>query len=819
MRRATQVALERTAALGRKAAIQVAHDSRGPDGTTCEIADRVTRGAVQPVPRDPNGALPGYPDFPPDDTVPPDIFLGETGLLWLGQATATNEGGRCSIAFEGGELHYGDYVFVQVSGRITRDGLRILGGAFNPPEKWLKASGPLREAVTQAAGDVLRFSIPEDSLLRLGAGIAPSGEWRDLSGELTIDAGLTLLPLPNGWRFRPAALELDANGVMALTIEADAPNGQSGSVSIRGSAGGGGTTNLDVEAAGLVVMEQVVTDPATGEAVIDPATGKPKVSQVTANLGGEFDMNYVDRADAPASVPVGFGLTTTIRGSLQNLVLASNFTVERIGFEWTPGQISADARVRVGRGPQPTAVLAGAGTYRGSDDWSVEISSTLAWQVTKQLQIDSLAGSMARKAGRTTITARGAASGWPSANAFEFDSITAELTNACPVPAVPGRECKGGTAHVELKASGYVRLPQFTSGNDEKMPWSSTASIDLGTRIFTLTGGLASAAGIGPAELKLTGVAIQLSNDTAKQWCTKPDADPNAKGEVRLGISATGEVFGKKVEFSGEFGGSAGLCLIGRMGTMPSDVPDASLFREVQVAYASERVLVNLPGGVPRIAGRREMSVYADFTLPSGVQRAASGDYYLMGTLGLGDRSIRAMVGVTYPDDGRKVIAGSATGSHLALSGLDFAFTWSRTELMATATARMDYVTPAGTGGDIGASSTPLAGSLAFDLKRASFSVQAYVDSARAPGGEVANAFGVQDLRVRQLGVRGSVGSDTSISFSADVTLPERWVGAGRLAFTATLSGPYAHLDTAFTARGEQVRLRHGTPANNLSDG
>ena len=775
VRREAAAALARTAERGRTATMNNAHDSRGPDGTVCDVADRVARGAVQPVPTDPNGAQPGYPDITPQDTAPPDIALGETGLLWLGRATATREGDRCSVSFEGGELHYGDYVFVQVSGRITRTGLRILSGAFNPPERWLKASGSLRDAVAAAAGDVLRFSVPEDSALRLGAGIDRSGEWRDLSGELTIDAGLSLLPLPNGWRFSPARLELDVNGVMALTIEASAPEGQSGSVSIRGSAGGSGTTSLDVEAAGLVVMQQVMTDPSTGEAVVDPSTGAPRMSQVTANLGGDLDMNFSDRASAPRDVPVQFGLSTTIRGSLQNLTLASNFTVERIGFEWTPGSISADARVRVGRGPQPQAVLAGGGTYRGADDWSVRISSRLAWQVTSQLRVDSLDGQMERKAGRTTISARGSASGWPSAAAFEFDSITAELTNACPVPAVPGRPCKDATARVALKASGYVRLPQFTGGADERMPWSSTADIDLSTRIFTLTGGLSSASGIGPAELKLKGVAIQLSNDVSRQWCTVPGADPAARGEVRLGISATGEVFGKQVQFSGEFGGSAGLCLIGRMGDMPSDVPQASLFREVQVAYTSQRVLVNLPGGVPRLAGKREMSVYADFTLPTGVQRAASGDYFLMGTLGLADRSIVAAVGVTYPDHARKIIAGSASGSHLGLSGVDFAFVWTRTELAASATARMDYVTPA-SGGDIGASTTPLAGTLAFDLRRATFSVEARVDSQRAPGGRVANAFGVQDLDIGQLGVRGSVGGNTSISFSADVTLPGRWV-------------------------------------------
>ncbi len=776
VRKASEASLARMAVLGRKATMSRPHDSRGPDGTTCEIADRVNRGAVQPVPTDPNGPEPGYPDFPPDSTAPPDITLGETGLLWLGQATAEQSGGRCSIAFTGGELHYGDYVFVGVSGRITRDGLRILGGAFTPPEKWLKASGSLREAVTKAANDVLRFSVPEDSAVRLGASIDPSGDWRDLSGALTIDAGLPLLPLPNGWRFKPALFELDVNGVMALTIEAIAPDGQPGSVSIRGAAGGGGTASLDVEAAGLVLMQQVETDPATGEALTDPATGKPRMSQVTGNLGGEFVMNFYDSPSAPADQPVKFGLATTIRGSIENLVLASNFTVERIGFEWTPGSISADARVRVGRGPQPQSVLAGAGTYRGSDDWSVEISTQLAWQVTRQLKIDSLQGIMARKDGRTAITARGSASGWPSGDAFEFDSIKAELTNACPVPAVPGRECKDATARVELLANGRVRLPQFTGDNAEKMPWSSTASINLSTRIFTLTGGLTSASGIGPAELKLTGVAIQLSNDTTKQWCTKPGADPNVKGEVRLGISATGVVFGKQVQFSGEFGGSAGLCLIGRMGDMPGDVPQASLFREVQVAYTSEEVLVNLPGGVPRMARKKQMSIYADFTLPSGVERAASGTYFLMGTMGLADRSIVAAVGVDYPAGGRKVIAGSASGSHMALSGLEFAFIWSKTDLAARATAKMNYVTPAGREG-IGASDTPLAGTLAFDLRRATFSVEARVDTERAPGGVVDNAFGVQELQVRQLGVRGAVGGETSISFSAHVTLPSRWVG------------------------------------------
>ena len=816
---ASKALLERTRStaagvdrIGRKLQAARATDSRGPDGTACDLADKVRRGQVQPVPSDPRPDVLGYPSVLPDTAPDPDIAMGDTGLLWLGRATATQDAGKCTVTFESGELHYGSYAFVNVSGKITSDGLRLLGGAFNPPESWLEKSGSLREAVRKAVNDTLAFSLPEDSAVRLGASIASDGGWGDLSGQLTIDAGLSLLPLPNDWRFLPAKLELDAQGVMSVTITAAAPAGQSGSVAITGSAGGSGSTELDVEAAGLVLMHQVVTDPDTGAAVIDTETRKPATSQVTANFGGDFTFTYVDNPAGPRDGSPKLELAVGVRGSLENLVLASNFTVERIGFEWTPSNISADARVRVGRGPQPTAVLAGQGNYRGSDDWSVGISTQLAWQVTKQLKIDSLEGTMERKAGRTTITARGAASGWPAASAFEFDSITAELTNACPVPAVPGRECKDATAHIELDAKGRVALPQFNTDADEKMPWNASASIDLQTRIFTLTGGLSSASGIGPAELKLTGISLQLSNDTTKQWCTQPGTDGSAKGDVRMGIAATGEVFGKQVEFAGEFGGKAGLCLIGRMGTMPSDVPSASLFREVEVAYTSQQVIVNLPGGGPRLSAKRQVSVFADFTLPSGVERAASGEYYLLGTLGLADRSIVASVGVEYPSDARKIIAGSASGSHLALSGLSFSFIWSRTELAAAATAKLDYETPANPGKGIGASSTPLAGTLAFDLRRATFSISAYVDSQRAPGGEVSNAFGVQDLLVRQLGISGSVGGNTSIAFSADVTLPTRWVGA-----IGVRSGTQEVLDFSISETEPCMRVAIRRPAGDAT--
>ena len=763
----SRATMARTTRVGSALASKRAHDSRGPDGTACDLATSVQRGALRPLPRDPS-AEPGASIQPPDQLPVPDVALGQTGLLWLGTATATNVGGRCTVRFSGGELRYGDYSFVDVSGVITRDGLRVLGGAFNPPESWLKESAALRAAVTKAANDVLRFSVPEDSSVRLGASLAPDGEWRSLSGALTVDAGLSLLSLPGGWTFRPAMFELDVNGVMALTITAVAPEGESGSVMIRGSAGGGGVAELDVEAAGLVVMQQVVTDPDSGQA---------RTSQVTASLGGNFDFTSTDDPSGPTDAALGFELSASVRGSLENLVLASNFTVERIGFEWTPNGISADARVRVGSGGKPTAVLSGAGTYRGSDDWSVRIASAVPWQVTDQLRIGSLEGSMARAGGRTTISARGQATGWPAASAFEFDSILAEVTNACPQPAVQGQPCASTAARVHLEATGRVVLPDFASGTGEKMPWSSTASIDLATRIFTLTGGLASAAGIGPRELRLTGITLQLSNDTSRQWCVPRGGTPTPKGDVRMGIAATGEVFGKKVEFSGEFGGAAGLCLVGRMGDMPGDVPSASLFREVEVAYTSQDVTVNLPTAGAQPAGARNMNLYARFGMPDGVRRAAEGEYFLRGTLGLADRSIQATVGVEYPSTARKILAGQVGGSHLALSGLDFQFTWTRTELSAMANARLDYLTPGNPDKGIAASDTPLVGSIGFDLKSATLSVGLGVDVGRAGGGtgEVVNAFGIQDLKVRALRIEGKVGGTTSVGFDADVSLPGRW--------------------------------------------
>ncbi len=757
----------RAARLAARSPSARAHQASSPDRTVCGLADRARRGEVQPLPTDP-GPAPGSPTLLPDSSPAPDLALGDTGLLWLGYAEGIDDGGTCTVRFSGGLLRYGDYAFADVSGVITRDGLRLLGGGFSPPEAWLRKSGAMREAVEKASNDLLRFSLPEDASVRLGARLTPDGAWRDLSGEATIDAGLSLLALPGGWRATPAKLELDVNGVMALTLGAAAPKGESGAVIIRGSAGGGATAELEVEAAGLAVMQQVVTDPATGEA---------RTSQVVANLYGDALFTSVDDPSGPATSAPELRLASTVRGSLENLVLASNFTVERIGFEWTPGSISADARVRVGSGGKPTAVLAGEGTYRGSDDWSVKIASAVPWQVTDQLRIGSLEGSMARAGGRTTISARGQATGWPAASAFEFDSILAEVTNACPQPAVQGQPCASTAARVHLEATGRVVLPDFASGTGEKMPWSSTASIDLATRIFTLTGGLASAAGIGPRELRLTGITLQLSNDTSRQWCVPRGGTPTPKGDVRMGIAATGEVFGKKVEFSGEFGGAAGLCLVGRMGDMPGDVPSASLFREVEVAYTSQDVTVNLPTAGAQPAGARNMNLYARFGMPDGVRRAAEGEYFLRGTLGLADRSIQATVGVEYPSTARKILAGQVGGSHLALSGLDFQFTWTRTELSAMANARLDYLTPGNPDKGIAASDTPLVGSIGFDLKSATLSVGLGVDVGRAGGGtgEVVNAFGIQDLKVRALRIEGKVGGTTSVGFDADVSLPGRW--------------------------------------------
>ena len=708
-----------------------------PSKVLCDYWTLVGANRQQPLPTDPT--QPGTPDF----------VLGDGSGVWLGPGAVASPGpcgDASTITFDQAEVLLGENRFVRVRGSITIEGLRITGGTYRPPDAWLKLAPGLEQAILQGA----TFTVPGG--IGVTAPFTATGGWRALGGEIRVPTGLELLDLPHGWKFQPALMRFETNGLISVELSAQSADGpQGGQAKIAGAFAPLGQLDIDVTVSSLAVLRQ--------------SDG----SQVTLDGGGSLSFTWRDDPEA-ASEDSGLSLVmdpeifVEAQGSIR---LMENFEIRALKLRWNPERISAAGTVRVGSEQQGNFMdLTLDGEYAGTDDWRFALKAKGAWKPGAGMTVTNLEGEVDRQGTVTSVSVKGAAEGWTPTPALTVDSLAADITNRCPATTKP-EDCDVRDVRLELDVKGTLRLP--IEGSTPTV-WESTARFNLKTLKFTIAGSIGDGQ-IGPKELNLRSIQINISNEQDAGLCTPvvPPATPS--NGVRFGLVATGTVLGQSVSFTGQFGGDVGLCLLGEMRKMSPDIPDAENFSGITVGYASQAVTVARANSPPLQLAAREVRISAAFRLPEAAKQiGVQGTGRFEGALA--SKGFSATV--AFALENRPILFGDASGSNLRMDGVLFQFDWNGplgTRFLAR--AQLSYLTVASPAAATVASDTPLAAEIAFDARGATIS--AGVDVQRAPSGEVVGAFGVPDLTIRALEVSVTIGASPSMSFNADVTLPERW--------------------------------------------
>lgn len=818
--------------------VSIADSSAGsPERTLCAVADVIKQRRLQPLPF-PTGPIPldayGRPLSPiGNEDTPPDLVLGGGAQVWLGPDARVSRS-TCNqdtkITFTTAQLSVGDNSFIDVEGEITTEGLVVKAGSYRIPAQWGVQIPNVREALSKG----LRFTVP--GAARVSANIDPEdGQWSALGGEIRLPSGLELLSLPGGWKFQPATLRLESTGLISLSVKAVAPTtgegANGGSVLIEGRMDPLGQVELEVTAANVATIRA-----ADGDQVAFSGGGTLRFNWATEfceadpATGDQVDKECDD--DGETSSP-SFTVTPEVWVSAEGQIrLADNFSLTKARMQWRPTEFQADMAARAGSEKSFVDFSVG-GTYSSTDDWNFRMTSQSDnWEVVNGLVVQRLEGSVTRtrpdssRPGVTTIYARAAARGWKPSPAFEVSSLDATLTNECPKDGVVAKECQAGAVRLNLDVKGAAQLPIDGVG---AMDWTSTASVNLSTLRFTLSGGVTVPdGGVGPEGLKLRDIQINLSNERDIGVCqprggpiqppNPPPLKPEAQGarlasdqQLNFSLVAKGTVMGQNANFIGDVGN--GLCLIGDLrGGMPADAPYSDSFGDaVAVAYSSYDATYNRDGLQFSLDAKR-VQLATTFKLPKVVEDnlKLGGTGRFVASVGAArdangnpttGNSFDGRISVDVKPGSEPAIFGEKTGSYLGLDGAYLRLVWGAgASTSFTAATQMTYRTKASSeaGDGVGGSATPFR--LAVSFAATGATVAGGVDPERSPDrndkGEpvVNNAFGVQDLKVYGLAISLTLGANTSMGFRGDTALPANWVepigikAGARIALAASVS-------------------------------
>ncbi|MFZ4755917.1 MAG: hypothetical protein ACOYL4_07895 [Miltoncostaeaceae bacterium] len=696
-----------------------------------------------------------------DGSATPDIALPSGEKIWLGSVQGAQP---CDVntkaTFTGGIVMFGTWGLQQVTGTVSASGgLVISGGAMRIPDSWLAGAPPQLVAQAQGASAAMPFTVPSSA--QLGSRLDVTGKWSAFGGEFVIPTGIDVLPLPAGWKFEPARLRLEPAGRVGLIMEARAPPGQSGSVLISGSIGTDSSASLDVTAAGVALFKS-----ANGD-------------QAALNMQGALRITpAMDSTTGKAAVPARSVWDVRIQGELTNVRPFDNVLFRKVSVQWTLAGFEMSTDMRIGS-DQRYVDMKTSGKYVSAEDWSLNIDWAGNWNLGQGATIATLKGSLVRKDKFTTLDVKGTAAGWKPSPAFEMKSLTASLNNACA--EADKTKCNPLAVKATLVAEGSV-----STGGTSPIAWNGSASVDLTTGKFTVSGGLTVPdGGIGPEQLKLRSINMSIANDGSAGVCAPKT--PQATAGTRITFTALGTVLGKSVDFTGEYesGAGGGYCLVGRLTDMPSDVPNAKQFNNIFVAYSSRDASISgeIAGNATVTLPESQLVINAQFKMPdfmNGIGVTGVGTF--KGTIGLSPVSIDA--DITWTPAERKIFIGEANDSNMGLDAISVGFAWQNGALTFDATAQMSYVTPASE--TAAASSTPIKASVGVSVAAngtANVFIDGGVDTSQITSGEVANGFGVDGLTIRQLRVTARIGVDAtgtpdpSMAFDAQVSLPDRWVG------------------------------------------
>jgi hypothetical protein len=721
---------------------------------------------------------------------------------------ATHSGGDCdddgaTIKFTGGTLEASDVVFVDLSGSVTADGLRIRSGALRRPAGW-----------SDQLPAKLAIELPEAAAF--GAELGDDG-WGSLRARVELDEGLELLPLPAGWYFPKGESVLafePLQGVFNLHGVARAPKGSRGEVRIEGSLEDG-TSTATVEAEDLAVLRGTGTNAVA-------LSGK---GEVTAEAGPEG-------GTVSGSVYLATDAGTPVR-------LAGGVEVEDAVADWDDDGIALGGKLRV-QSKNGSFEAQVDGSFVSTSEWKLEVGQTAPFVLAEGVMLEGVHGLLGR-AGEDpfAIELSGTVAGWEPSPQLSGVSVTGRLTNVC---AEDAKNCKAGQVRLAMEVRGKAHVLSQT------IPWEGEAEVNLKTMALRFSAG-AKLSEFGPAALALTGVELRMTNE-GPQWCTAPGASASAAApgptatpaassskatdapegdaaepdeapgeltaaqELSFSVTGDGRVLSQPFRAQAELA-SSGYCLAGTFGEFrPDGLTSAGrpLIDNARLLYATRDAEANLAGSTIAVKAN-QLRVAGDLNLPvtelpQNLRDVLGGRNELALTIARSEGSFSLDGSATFNFARPIYMIGDAAHpdeARLQARSAQLAFEFSSSSgLRLGLAARAALLTPANAAKNVPASTTPLFVAAGIDLGKPSVAVSAGVDTddPAVKGGTVTNAFGQPELDVRKLVVAASLGADTSFGITADATLPSSWTSSlgmqarapTRVVFSISQSNPCLEL-------------------------
>ncbi len=767
--------------------------------------------------------------------IPVNLALGEVVTLKKANTTLPAAPATCStdgakVGFTNATLALAGGSLSAVEGKITVDGIEISKGKLDLPQAWRQ----YLPGVTSIPLDI-DPSAPVTASLTDGAWQAAAGDKIPLASGYN----LSWLPLPGGWGFDGFTVTF---GSKTIPNPAANPGGSSSSPDPSPSPSPSGSTPATIDVAAMTVEQSASADPDQGSGsvlfsveIVNGATDSVTVTVAGIGVYTSSDGNQL-QASGTGTINVS-NRTGSITAGLEcvddagdptSCQLLKGFSLKSGSLTWSNADdskgISFDADFEISTGAkkglgkdhpdyegEATHEIQASGKFTSTSDWSLTVSSPTPWQVSKNITLSGLSGSIGMTpiepttpggvaSSKLLIGISGAMDSEHGGEKMKITSVSADITNMCTDDAVAAGTCKVGELRIDVVIKGQIHF-----GDKGWKSFQVSAAFNLSTMKFEATASL-SKLKFGPSNMQITDIGLTLTNDAANAGACRPKDSPLGtttppKGAGwALAIAAKGKAFGVDLNFGGQLTFDKQYCIWATT-TEPVTVTGKVTVKDATFVYTSypqgatvwvpqldggDRKQIDVPGKKFKLSGKFALQDDVASQIDTDDNQAVGGEVDIDAMLNSDLSGFEATV--TYAMAKPLYLAGDANQSNLTMNKVSMRMAIGSDGLSMTFAAGLNYHTVAGPDPvEQPASDTPLFGSIevAFNASGPSLSLAAGVDVTNGP---IQNAFGQSGLTINALAIAATISAQPSISFAGSASFPHEWVKNVELKDGATIS-------------------------------
>ncbi|MFA7265524.1 MAG: ricin-type beta-trefoil lectin domain protein [Candidatus Nanopelagicales bacterium] len=759
-------------------------------------------------------------------------------VLTLKQATTTIPAApatclspNAAITFTGALLAHAGSEFRAVKGKITLDGITLSDGDFAIPTPW-------QQYLPGVSVLPLKTLQGEPIVIPLTDGV-----WDSVAGKFVVSGrgfNLEWLPLPGGWNFADDGFTLTLATVNIPNPALPTPS-PSGTTTPEPTPTGTEPARVDV--ATILVEQLAEANPASGTGsvlfnvgIINGEANQINVevagigvyeaangSQLQASGSGTINVN-----ERTGSVRVGLDCMTDGEPSEEACQLVDGFFMRSGELTWSNEvgnagiSFAADFEIRTGAPDvgendsnyqgEKTYQFSGSGRFASTTDWDLTVSSETPWQVSKNITLAGLSGSI----GMTpTETAQGAASSKflidlrgrmdnsSMGERVTVNSVSASVTNMCSEENVASGICAVGELRIDVVINGTLAF-----NNKPAKTFQASATFNITTMKFVASASL-SKIKFGPENMQITDVGLTLTNTASNSGACRAKDSPNpttpAPSGWALAIQARGKAFGLTLDFGGQITLDREYCVWATPAQTVNVADDVNV-QDATFAYTSyaqgatvhvpqlgtgpdtPAKQIDVPAGKFKLSGSFELqddvaSQIDDDPNSKTVGAKVEIEALLNSNLTGFEATVKYVVGKPI------YFTGSANETHLSMQSVSLRMAVNTTGIAMSFAIGLNFHTIAGPDPvEQPASDTPLYGEIevAFSTtKGPELSLKVGVDVNNGP---VQNAFGQTGLTLKALSVAATLSAQPSFSFAGSASFPTDWVEKVELREGATIS-------------------------------